>query len=89
MQIEGLAHKRINHRYSLQILDYLGLIGGFASIIFMFFSPFGAYFSSAYARAMIASKLFLQRDKGEYSKIEYTLTQTIIDPIIYFVLKPF
>ena len=53
----------------MQILNYLGIIGGFHGTLIMFFEFFGTYFSSHFLRALIAEELYVRkRPKKEYEK---------------------
>lgn len=65
--IHGSPTKIIARRTSIQILNYLGIIGGFNGSVIMLFKFFGTYFSAQFLKGSIAEKLYIRkRTKGEY-----------------------
>ena len=55
------SFKTVSVRSSVEILDFLGDIGGFQGAIEMIFGFFGTWFSSKFILAAIAKDLFKQK----------------------------
>ena len=48
-------------RESTKILDFLGIVGGFAGSLELLFAWIGSYFSAQFLRAKIAQKLYVKK----------------------------
>ena len=48
-------------KYDFDILNYLGLVGGFAFLMQMLFENFGLYFSRKYFAASISKSLYIKK----------------------------
>lgn len=70
----------------MKVLDYFGLIGGFAGAIAMFVEGFGIYFSNSSLATTIASELYVKRrteaERINRSKLSKKFSETTDDPDI-------
>ena len=55
--------KEVSIRSSVEILDFLGDIGGFMGALEMIFVIFGSYFSGKFMLAKLAEDMFLTKKK--------------------------
>ena len=55
--------KEVSKRSSVEILDFLGDIGGFMGALEMIFVIFGSYFSGKFMLAQLAQDMFLTKKK--------------------------
>ena len=98
LNIDQMPIKRISSRTSMQALDFIGILGGFAVILYYVMYPIGKYFSYTLGRVEICAQSFIKKEDendGEddiWSYIETDFCSSLehmFDPFMRLLLWPF